>query len=1314
MVAKAELAREKVVGILRNVAGNLRDIFADPGRKPLIATPLSHVTQEADDRVGHDGPNAEEESFDWNSQAKIMRKTIAELAEVAESEVSASSSILELGLDSIEAIKLSSRLRQKGIEISVSNIMRNATIRTMLKLLDDAASATPSAKNTLADFENAVRQKMPGLGAGSVIYPTTPLQEAMIAETLASGYTHYFNHDVLKLEEWVDIDRLKAAWKAVTNNNDILRTSFISTEGIDVRQAYGQVVHPSAGFFCHWEVLQVLTEDAVGDTINATMEGVTNGADILAKPMVYATVLKAPESTHMVLSMSHALYDGWSIGLLHEDLRRTYFHTDISRLSPRVMIEKIVDTNIGESNRFWSQKLDGVVPSSLPASAFSSAAQTKRAEIVSSIPFTEAHAFCKQVGATLQSLGQTCWALMLAYYLGETDVVFGSVLSGRDFDGADEIMFPAMNTVPVRAILHGSYRDLLAYVQENGAVTLRHQHTPLREIQRLVGGEGARLFDTIFLYQRSQAAGDAGKPLYRSVGGSSDVEYNIAVEMERSDDSITWRSACKSTSDEGTHLLTLLDSLLAHVIGNPDHPAIAYAENGLVFGNLPVVTRQSQPVLNGMRVNLDEVSDALRGASPEAEDYAAIVASDAGRDVLIVFMTGGQAANAIPKVMAAANKVLPYWSVPSYVVAIDSIPFAGPKVDREALRARFEALPNRQQHAVEQQTGEWSFLERKIRTVLSKVSGFPEDEVQRIQTIFHLGLDSISAIQLASDLRKESIFLKVADILREATIERMAAFALEVGTHGAAAAPPIDSAAVLRMSLDRIGNSNYLSGISPEQIDAVWPATAGQLYMLDAWESSNRTPFMPTFAFKCARIELSQMRHAWESLVQQEAILRTIFRATGNEEVPFIQVVLRTPPPQFDWSETSQSLDPTFIRFVKAREQNKVADMTLPPVRLCVHSTPTETTIFLTIHHALYDGISLPLLLKRLGSLLRQRPGRSRVQTPDHEGPKFVDFLALIQSQDTEKQRKFWSCYLHDAKSTLVQNCPNAQTTTRSSVYHPGAIRNAASLEHACRKEGVSLHAVFLAAFARVLSARISSGDEVVIGIYLSNRNFPIPKLPEMASPTLNIVPLRIRGVATSGLIDLARNIQQDLIAIGNVQNAVVDLKMIQRWTGVRLDAFFNFLKDHGRELREGDAVVLEELEVEGEEVGSEVHGRPGAVVGMHHSFLQGFLSRLLPAAVLRVLRYLLWFLGLRFRSRRSRGHVTAAKIRVCHPLSPPLFTWQETNEQQTNLDFEVAVRNGGVDVGAFCSVTRTSDGMVGEVVEEVVGACGYGRDGDM
>jgi aryl carrier-like protein len=525
VVAKAELAREKVSEIVQSVAKNLRGILANPQGKPQLQR-ASGQEEVLVNGVGHELGSSKKDGFEWDERATILRKTIAELAEVDESEISADSSILELGLDSIEAIKLASRLRQHGIDLSVSIIMRNPTIRKMHEILNAASDPKAAAANSvdpLVEFERKVRKTLDLQGVAAV-YPTTPLQEAMIAETLASEYALYFNHDVLKLQESVGLARLKDAWALVVKNNGILRTSFVSLEDLDVRQAYGQVVQTSTEFY--WNEIEVAEDDAVAEEIEAAMKRTKEYADLLREPPVYVTVLKAPRSSHFVLSISHALYDGWSIGLLHEDLKRAYLASITARPDPRLMIEQIVNTDIEESKRFWQQRLHGTVSSRFPSLDASAAepAQTHRAEKISSVPFSEIQAFCKKVVATPQSLGQAVWALALAHHLGETDVVFGSVLSGRDFDGADEIMFPAMNTVPVRAILHGSYRDMLSYMQENGAMTLKHQHTPLREIQRLVNTGGTRLFDTIFLYQRSQTSADNERQLYDSVGGASDVE----------------------------------------------------------------------------------------------------------------------------------------------------------------------------------------------------------------------------------------------------------------------------------------------------------------------------------------------------------------------------------------------------------------------------------------------------------------------------------------------------------------------------------------------------------------------------------------------------------------------------------------------------------------------------------------------------------------------------------------------------------------------------------------------------------------------
>lgn len=562
IVAKAQFStRRGVSDILQSVAANVRAILADPQGKPLVRLPPLLEGGNPKDGAGALGA----ELFVWDQKTVIMRKEIAGLAQVNEDDINADSSILKLGLDSIEAIKLSSRLRQHGILLSVSTIMRNTTIRKMCKAATAAAAPRSgirplhssgdggAVERVLVEFERVVRQHLVarGLQDAEAVYPTTPLQEAMIAETLASGYTLYFNHDVLELERWVDLDRLRSAWEDVVDSNPILRTSFISLEETGIGHTYAQIVQRSADRHHHrhnhhWNEVEVpAAQDSVRRTIDSTMESAQRRANLLGQPPVYISVVKAPHSAHLVLSISHALYDGWSIGLLHRDLRLAYYNPNAPhppRPSPRLLIENMLSGDAGESKRFWSQLLGGVVPSQFPTVATSESAitanptKTHRAELISSsVPYREIQAFCKQAGVTLQSLGQACWALLLAHHLGETDVVFGAVLSGRDFDGADEVMFPAMNTLPVRAVLHGrrprsyhSYHKLLAHLQENGSKTLMYQHTPLRDIQKLVNTGGIRLFDTIFLYQRSQESpGGEDRQLYRSVGGTADIEVRF-------------------------------------------------------------------------------------------------------------------------------------------------------------------------------------------------------------------------------------------------------------------------------------------------------------------------------------------------------------------------------------------------------------------------------------------------------------------------------------------------------------------------------------------------------------------------------------------------------------------------------------------------------------------------------------------------------------------------------------------------------------------------------------------------------------------
>ncbi|KAF8420669.1 hypothetical protein EV426DRAFT_239732 [Tirmania nivea] len=1152
------LSEQQALELISRTEGALAQLLKQPDSTPMAAE--GSTTASCTLLVEAPQVNGYNEGFEWTPEALAIRQIVANLTGLGESEVSENASIFELGLDSIEAIKLSARLRRSGVQVSVSAIMQNPTIRKLNAYLQEASMQPQkiSDDTSFFDFEAQARKQFPE-ESFEAIYPTTPLQEAMIAETLTSNYKFYFNHDVLEIDNDVDLERLHNAWEMVIQENPILRTSFFQVHelGIVSPHAFGQVVHKKTEV--PWTQISLSLGDDVWQELQAAMDRCAKAADLLQRPPLQLTVVKADKSRYLLLSMSHALYDGWSIGLLHEDIRRAYHNSLVPRPSTTSLLENILKNNPEEASRFWKQLLQGAQISGLPRLCDDpKLRQTHRNELVSKTDYASAAAFCKHLGITMQTLGQTCWGLVLAYYLGRSDLIFGTVLSGRDTDNAEEIMFPSMNTVPVRVIVHGSYRTLLQYMQDNSGNLLKHQHTPLRMIQRLVNTGGKRLFDTLFIYQRGQT--DFKTPrLYQSIQGSSDIEYNVCVEMERDDSKLAWRTACKSTtmsSKQVENMLQILDSLLSHIIESPDSPAVSYDNDTVRFGNTKPV-HIHRPLTEGVPEN-----------------------------------------------------------------SIDKTKVAGHVKD------------------------DWCPFELKVRKVLAAIAQIPVAEIERSQTIFHLGLDSISAIRVSSELRKEGIWLGVAEILRNGTVEKIGLAAAEKAKKDDAPAIVINTNQAIENALTGIDTKSLLEekGINAESLELIMPATAGQIYMLSIWQNTCGSLFMPTFSFISQPLASERMETAWQMLVKEESILRTTFISTGMERAPILQVVFSEVEAQFTVEEMSipSKNYQDFVSSQVSQEQQKRVSLRSPLVRLRMINTAKESLLFLTIHHALYDGVSLPLLLKKLRKIynsvsqapkpivrdslspsaaapvqivietLSNSPPQSTATKLPMEltkasmcQPSLADVVAYTSSRDRSKQENFWSEYLDRAISTLVSSRSNSnelgqKPKERISIFNPTLFSNSITLEGQCRKHGITLQSLFLASFSKIYTELLSpkpsktqnsssaleatsprpsspsdtedADQDIVIGIYLSNRHLLINTSTEdlynLTAPTLNLLPLRVRRPKTTGLHTLARRIQRDLAEINNADNSAgVSIADVERWTrrggfeGVKVDAWFNYLR---------------------------------------------------------------------------------------------------------------------------------------------------------
>ncbi|KAH7401005.1 hypothetical protein DE146DRAFT_485162 [Phaeosphaeria sp. MPI-PUGE-AT-0046c] len=1011
-------------------------------------------------------PTIRTTDFAWSDDATTIRKMLTEMIDVELEEVSESTSIFELGLDSIDAIKLSARLKRHGIDLPVSGIMRGLTISKMLPNIRSTENATTDGCNDDTGLLPRKRQLKSHIERQEIntaeiinILPLTPLQEAMVAEMVTSQFERYFNFDVMKLEHGTDTERLRDAWTRVVAASPILRTSFVEVADPVVDDSFAQMVHSQPHEF--WSKTTARMEEP---DFSSSFEELRTRAKRThqQEPPLYVQLVEGPTQTYLILAIAHALYDGWSLSLLHADVKRAYESKFEPRLDNEKVLSDILTTTGPKARQFWKDYLHGAPQSTFRRNSnkLKTPNVVHRLEINSKAQLPDLVQFGKKSNISLQTVGQTVFAIVLASYVHSLDVSFGSVLSGRDHETLSQLLFPTMNTVAFRTILHGTALSLLHHVQHSFMSIKQWQHFPLRKALAAAGAHGG-LFESLFIYQKSvEDVDEEGPKLYTSVEGRSEVEYPVCVEMEVVHGQLMWRCAVKDEvfSKAGTQeLLHRFDDVLHYMMQWPDKPVIDYTAHGISLCGLPSFEQTEEEEHYSPLTNLDGETNENDKPRPETV--------------------------------------------------------------------------------------------RAIREVLAAVSGTPEVEITNDMTIFHIGLDSISAIKVSNLLRRKGVILSVGEMLRAGTIKNIARTADMHSIEYEDASK--DHAWAIRTALEDLNLDNILRGAAAQGCDItdmnevdVLPATAGQVYMISMWLNTRGSNLYPVFEYTLDNaISFDNLQNAWKSLVAANSLLRTHFVATDDQRMPYVQLVRKL----------EDEAHPV-IATTNEDQENDTQTTRQPWAYLRAVQSDGGWQLKLKIHHALYDGVSLPILMQQL----RDFCNGSAVSPQANVIEKLIG--SSVTPAVREQRQSFWSEYLANIEQSRLQQ-PCSPRMNRTSVFKPAALATDSMAKRA-REAGVSVQALFLAAYARLFAklTQTLKKRDVILGVYLANRSLPIKGVESAAIPTVNLLPLRVHVPMEQNLMDSAQQIQHDLQKIGELSNATASLSEISEWTGVKIDTFVNFL----------------------------------------------------------------------------------------------------------------------------------------------------------
>jgi amino acid adenylation domain-containing protein len=436
-----------------------------------------------------------------HAPGSVMERVLARLWGVAlgrELELDVRDSFFKIGGDSLSAMRLVSLARREGVKISVEQIFKMSVLQEMARVAvvadnehedDEAADESPSsmvvAPYAAVGGVEAVKAGLLESAADQLgieesdiedIYPCTPLQEGLLAVSQdAKG--SYVAQMVHELSPDTDLPRFQKAWYTLLDDWPILRTRFFPSLLDDGSVRLMQAVVKTKP---RW-----LKPRTLNDYLKLDARDKMQTGDSMLRLAAFQD--NKTQKLYFVMTIHHAVYDGWMLGLLLTALRRAYSGMPKPVTIPyNVFINRLEATDAEKSQSFWQRYVSGAPRLSwpeLPTLDFrprSNCVQT----ITSPLPSDRS-----AMSFTPTTWLRTAFAILLGAYSCTDDVVFASSVYGRAsglLSSAELVAGPTLATIPVRVGIERErlVGELMAEVQAESATMLAHEQHGMQNIRR--------------------------------------------------------------------------------------------------------------------------------------------------------------------------------------------------------------------------------------------------------------------------------------------------------------------------------------------------------------------------------------------------------------------------------------------------------------------------------------------------------------------------------------------------------------------------------------------------------------------------------------------------------------------------------------------------------------------------------------------------------------------------------------------------------------------------------------------------------------
>uniref|UniRef100_UPI0009B8455B hybrid non-ribosomal peptide synthetase/type I polyketide synthase n=1 Tax=Paenibacillus polymyxa TaxID=1406 RepID=UPI0009B8455B len=323
-----------------------------------------------------------------------------------------------------------------------------------------------------------------------------------------------------QIEGALDADILERCLNEIIRRHETLRATFPSSNGKPVQ-------HIQDSMFLKLERVD-LRGEVNTNRKNLALKLVVQEAripfNIASGPLIRSKLIRVEDESYILaLNLHHLVTDGWSMGILGQEISILYgaFLTGEPSPLPELEIQYVdfaywqrrwIETDALQTQKaYWHQKLEHLPPLELPTDYPRPARQSFKGDMETFLfPSSLAEAladFSRQQGVTMFMTVLTVVSVLLTRYTSQDEISLATPVSTRRITGLEKVIGTFMNTLIMRIDVaeEPTFLELLERVRDVAIEAFEHQEYPfdklVEEVQPDRSVSQSPLFQVLFLFE---------------------------------------------------------------------------------------------------------------------------------------------------------------------------------------------------------------------------------------------------------------------------------------------------------------------------------------------------------------------------------------------------------------------------------------------------------------------------------------------------------------------------------------------------------------------------------------------------------------------------------------------------------------------------------------------------------------------------------------------------------------------------------------------------------------------------------------------